>query len=639
MAVAPHGSWKSPITSNLIVSSTISLGSVAVDGKDVYWLEGRPLEGGRQVLVRRRPEGTTEDVTPPPYYVRSRVHEYGGSAYAVKGGVVYFTNFADQLLYRVRPGAGPEPLTSTGGMRHADFAIDPSRGLIFCVREDHTREGREAENTIVSIDIETGKESVVTSGRDFFSSPRLSPNGTRLCWLAWDHPNMPWDGTELWVATLDGAGSAQDARQLAGGKSESIFQPEWSPAGGLYFVSDRTGWWNLYRLDEESKPEIVIERDAEFGQPQWSLDSRSYAFLDDGRILASFSEGGSSRLALINPDLRSLAVIDLPASTGGPRVSSDSAYFTGASPTLPGAVYRLDLGTKALQALRWTTDLRIDPGYLSLPEAVEFPTEGGLISHAYYYPPQNEDFKAPDGAKPPLIVMSHGGPTGAAGPSLSLQKQYWTSRGFAVLDVNYGGSTGYGRAYRERLNGRWGLVDVDDCVNGAKYLASRGLVDADRMAITGGSAGGYTTLCALTFRDTFKAGASHYGIGDLEALARDTHKFESRYLDGLIGPYPERRDIYVERSPIHHVDQLSCPVIFFQGLEDQIVPPNQAEEMVAALRRKGVPVAYLAFEGEQHGFRKAENIKRSLDAELYFYGRIFGFEPADAIEPVEISGL
>ena len=639
MEIAQFGSWKSPITSDLIVSSSIGLGGLFVDGEDLYWLESRPLEAGRQVIVKRGPDGATADVTPPAFNVRTRVHEYGGGSYAVHHGSVYFSNFADQRLYRLRPGSDPKVLTRGEGMRYADMVIDATRGLMYCVREDHTRPGREAENTIVAIDLEAAGETVIAAGHDFFSTPRLSPDGTQLSWLCWDHPNMPWDGTELWLARLDEQGMTQDAQKVAGGRRESVFQPEWSPDGRLYFVSDRRGWWNLYRRGGR-KDEAITERDAEFGSPQWSFDSRTYAFLPDGRILGSFTERGVWRMALIDPNRRTLHPLDLPVSPSvAPRIAGRNAYFVGSSPDQPSALFSLDLETLQLTPIRWTTELRIDAGYLSEPQPLEFRTEGGLTAHALYYAPKNKDFRGPAGAQPPLIVMSHGGPTSAAGSGLSLQKQYWTTRGFAVVDVNYGGSTGYGRAYRERLNGAWGIVDVDDCVNAARHLASQGLVDAQRMAITGGSAGGYTTLCALTFRDVFKAGASHFGIGDLEALARDTHKFESRYLDALVGPYPERRDIYLERSPIHHVDRLSCPVIFFQGLEDKIVPPNQAEAMVDALRRKGVPVAYLAFEGEQHGFRKAENIKRSLDAELYFYGRVFGFEPADVVEPVAIENL
>ena len=639
MEIAPFGSWKSPITSDLIVSSSIGLGGLFVDGEDLYWLESRPLEGGRQVIVKRGPDGAAADVTPPPFNVRTRVHEYGGGSYAVHHGSVYFANFADQRLYRLRPGSDPKVLTRGEGMRYADMVIDATRGLMYCVREDHTRPGREAENTIVAIDLEAAGETVIAAGHDFFSTPRLSPDGTQLSWLCWDHPNMPWDGTELWLARLDEQGMTQDAQKVAGGRRESVFQPEWSPDGRLYFVSDRRGWWNLYRRGGR-KDEAITERDAEFGSPQWSFDSRTYAFLPDGRILGSFTERGVWRMALIDPDRRTLYPLDLPVSPSvAPRIAGRNAYFVGSSPDQPSALFSLDLETLQLTPIRWTTELRIDAGYLSEPQPLEFRTEGGLTAHALYYAPKNKDFRGPAGAQPPLIVMSHGGPTSAAGSGLSLQKQYWTTRGFAVVDVNYGGSTGYGRAYRERVNGAWGIVDVDDCVNAARHLASQGLVDAQRMAITGGSAGGYTTLCALTFRDVFRAGASHYGIGDLEALAQDTHKFESRYLDALVGPYPERRDIYLERSPIHHVDQLNCPAIFLQGLEDKIVPPNQAEAMVDALRRKGVPVAYLAFEGEQHGFRKAENIKRSLDAELYFYGRVFGFEPADVVEPVAIENL
>lgn len=638
MSEAPFGSWASPVTSGLIVSSTVSLGAVSIDGDDLYWLEGRPLEGGRQVLVRRQPDGRAQDLTPAPFNVRTRVHEYGGGSYVAHGGSVYFSNFADQRLYRLLPGGAPEKLTTLGGMRYADGAFDAGRGLLYCVREDHTA-GREPENTIVAIDIASAEETVIARGNDFYSTPRLDSESRRLCWLTWRHPNMPWDGTELWVADLDETGMPRDARLIAGGERESVLQPEWSADGSLYFLSDKSGWWNLYRQDADGVTPVCA-REAEFGGPQWAFDSRSYAPLPDGRILAVFSEAGVSHLAFLDVSSGALDIIDLGlTSFSGPRVAGARAYFVASSPALPSALYEFNMETRTAQALRWSTDLRLDDGYLSIPRPLAYPTEGGLTAHALYYEPRNKDFRAPAGERPPLLVMSHGGPTGAAGTSLSLQKQYWTSRGFAVLDVNYGGSTGFGREYRERLNGAWGIVDVDDCVNGALYLAGQGLVDSDRMAITGGSAGGYTTLCALTFRDVFAAGASYYGIGDLEALALDTHKFESRYLDGLVGPYPERRDLYVERSPIHHVERLSCPVIFFQGLEDKIVPPNQAEDMVSALRRKGVPVAYLAFEGEQHGFRKAENISRAIDAELYFYSRIFGFQAAGDLAPVEIENL
>jgi dipeptidyl aminopeptidase/acylaminoacyl peptidase len=643
---APYGSWKSPITSDLIISGSIGVSLTGLDGdgsgegsgQNIYWTESRPTEGGRMVIVRRSPDGATEDVIPPPFYARTRVHEYGGGESLVDRGVIYFVNFRDQQLYRVVPGEEPVQVTHSEGMRYADFVIDRARNRLICVREDHSQAGREAVNTIAAIDLTTGNETVLVSGYDFYAAPRLSGD-SRLCWLAWNHPNMPWDGCELFVASVDPDGSLGYTRPVAGGTEESIFQPQWSPDNVLYFVSDRSGWWNLYRWSGNAI-EPLVTREAEFGRPYWQFGMSTYDFESASRIVCTYCEAGTWHLALIDTRTKELRDVETPFTAfGGIRARNGRAYFTAASPTEPAALYSIDLATGALDVLKRSTNVTLDPGYISPPETIEFPTTSGLRAFGFFYPPANLDFSPPAGVKPPLLVMSHGGPTSATSATFSLRTQYWTSRGIAVLDVNYGGSTGYGRAYRERLKDSWGIVDVDDCVNGALYLAKRGDVDPDKLAITGGSAGGYTTLCILTFRDSFKAGASHFGVADLEALARDTHKFESRYLDGLIGPYPERRDLYVERSPVHHIDRLACPVIFFQGLEDEIVPPNQAEAMVEALRRKGVPVAYLPFEGEQHGFRRAENIKRSLDGELYFYSRIFGFELADRVEPVAIDNL
>jgi dipeptidyl aminopeptidase/acylaminoacyl peptidase len=450
---------------------------------------------------------------------------------------------------------------------------------------------------------------------------------------------MPWDGTELWVGKLTGDGSIDEPIRVAGGPGESIFQPEWSPDGMLYFVSDRTGWWNIYRWRDE-KIEPLYPVDAEFGQPQWVFASALYGFASERRLVCSYTKPGRDYLATLDAATRVLDHIELPFTTiSQVRAAGDRIVFIGASSTEPTSVVSLNVATKKLEVLRRSREIAVDTGYLTDPQAIEFPTSDGLTAHANYYPPRNRDYSGPVNDKPPLIVMSHGGPTSASSASLKYSIQYWTSRGIAVLDVNYGGSSGYGREYRERLKGKWGVVDVDDCVNGARYLVARGNVDGNRLAIRGGSAGGYTTLCALTFRDVFKAGASHYGISDLEALARDTHKFESRYLDNLIGPYPERRDLYVDRSPIHFTDRLNCPMILFQGLEDKVVPPNQAEKMVEAVRAKNLPVAYLTFEGEQHGFRKAENIKRVLDAELYFYSKIFNFQLADPVDPVRVENL
>lgn len=450
---------------------------------------------------------------------------------------------------------------------------------------------------------------------------------------------MPWDGTELWVADVQEDGSVTNPVRVAGGVDESIFQPEWSPAGELHFISDRSGWWNLYRWREDGI-EALCPMEAEFGLPQWGFGMSTYAFESADRIVCAYIEQGFSKLAVLDKTTGELEKIESPFTRiDGVRAAPGRAVFIAASPTEAARIVRFDLDNRRFETLRRSSELTIDPEYISAPQAVEFPTEDGLTAHAFYYPPRNPDFIAPENERPPLLVMSHGGPTAATSPTLRLSIQYWTSRGVAVLDVNYGGSAGYGREYRERLTGRWGVVDVDDCVNGAKYLTERGLVDGGRLAITGGSAGGYTTLCALTFRDAFKAGASHYGVSDLEALEVDTHKFESRYTHKLVAPYPERADLYRERSPIHHTNLLSAPVIFFQGLEDKIVPPNQAEMMVNALRAKGLPVAYITFEGEQHGFRQAANIKRALDGELYFYSRVFGFELADAVEPVPIENL
>jgi dipeptidyl aminopeptidase/acylaminoacyl peptidase len=637
--VAPYGSWKSPITSDLIVTGTIGLEQVMPDGADVYWIEARPAEAGRNVIVRRTPDGRTADVNPPPFNARTRVHEYGGAAYTVRDSVAYFANFADQRLYRVEPGGQPTPITPEGDLRYADAVIDP-RGRLICVREDHISAGHEPVNTLVSIPLDgTGAARVLVSGHNFYSTPRLSPDGTRLAWLAWNHPNMPWDGTELWVGEVNADGSLGRSERVAGGAAESVFQPEWSPDGVLHFVSDRTGWWNLYRL-RGGAAESLCPREAEFGRPQWVFGMPTYAFAADRRVFCTYSERGTWHLASLDPGTGKLEPIDIPYNDlAGLRSAGNALLFTAGSATEPAAVIRLDLATRKAEVLRRSSSVQVDPGYLSVPEAVEFPTEGGTTAHAFFYPPHNRDYVAPPGERPPLIVRSHGGPTSAASAVLRLEYQFWTSRGIAVLDVNYGGSTGYGRAYRERLNGRWGIVDVDDCVHGARALVERGLVDGNRVAIRGGSAGGYTTLAALTFRSFFKAGASHFGVSDLEALARETHKFESRYLDGLIGPYPARRDLYRERSPIHFTDRLACPVILFQGLEDKVVPPNQAELMVAALRAKRVPVAYVPFEGEQHGFRRAENIKRSLDVELYFYSRIFGFPLTEPVAPVPIENL
>ena len=641
--VAPYGSWKSPLTSDRIVSESIRIGQIALDEDRVFWVESRPQEGGRNAIVQRDAGGTLHALTPAPLNVRTRVHEYGGGAYCAAEGVVYFSNFSDQRLYRQRPGEAPEPVTADAAMCYADGIMDLRHRRLLCIREDHTLSDQEPQNSIVSIPLDNNSGhtcgGILVSGNDFYASPRLSPDGQQLAWLAWNHPNMPWDGTVLWVADLGQDGSIETPRCVAGGTDVSIFQPEWSPDGRLHFVSDQSGWWNLYRLDNEHAT-ALYPMEAEFGEPQWVFGQRLYAFESPDHVICAYTQNGFWYLGRLDTRQHTLERFDLPYTTfDDVHVQQSQIVCTASSPSDPTAVIQIDTGSHTVTVLRRSVDFSPDPCYVSMPSAITYPTEDGSTGHAFYYPPHNADFEAPPAERPPLLVKSHGGPTGASSPTFNLMIQFWTSRGFAVLDVNYGGSTGYGRAYRERLNGQWGIVDVDDCVSAVTALINQDAVDPARVTITGGSAGGFTTLCALTFRDCFTAGSSYYGVSDLEALVRDTHKFESRYLDRLVGPLPERKDLYDQRSPIHFTDRLSAPLILFQGLEDKVVPPNQAENMFNAVKAKGLPVAYIAFEGEQHGFRQARHIKQVLDNELYFYSKIFGFVPADPVDAFPIANL
>src|SRR5205809_3212342 len=640
--IAPYGTWTSPLSARSVSAGSVQLSRVILDGDDLYWLERRPEEGGRGVVVTRGPHGRIADVTPIGTNVRTRVHEYGGAAYTVSQRIIYYSEFADQRVYRLEAGGVPEPLTPAGQWCYADFTVDPARPRLVCVREDHASKSREAVTTLVSVALDhpPAAATVISTGHDFYASPCFSPDGSRLLWLAWRHPDMPWDSTELWAADVGRDGRLGHPTLLAGGGDESIYQPGWAPDGKPYFVSDRTGWWNLYRV-RSGRAECVHPMAAEFGRPQWTLGTSTWAFSDTSRLLSAYLHGGRWRLASIDVGPGALVPINLDVEPSDSIVATGThAVFIGSSVGAPDAVVRVTLATAMVEPIRPASTLTVDPGCLSTPEAIEFPTEEGLTAHAFYYPPANRDFTAPAGERPPLIVVSHGGPTAMHRPTLNLELQYWTSRGFAVVGVNYGGSAGYGRAYRQRLNGQWGVVDVADCVNAAAHLAARGQADADRLIIRGNSAGGYTTLAALTFRPhEFKAGASYYGISDLEAMTRDTHKFESRYLERLVGPYPDRRDVYRGRSPIHFVDRISCPLILFQGLEDPVVPPDQSRMMADAVRAKGLPVALLAFEGEQHGFRKADTIVRCLEAELFFHGVVFRFMPADETSAVSIDNL
>ncbi|MGE0264565.1 MAG: prolyl oligopeptidase family serine peptidase [Candidatus Obscuribacterales bacterium] len=657
---APFGTWKSPVRASDIASGTIRLGQVFVDtaagepeNSSIYWLEGRPSEGGRTVIVGAAAGGDPEDLLPAPFDARSLVHEYGGAAMVVHRSKIYFVNYKDQRLYLLERGAEPRAVTPDGPWRYADMAVSGDGRYIVCVLEEHVEEGREPENKLAVIDLQVGSPEprTIAHGHDFYACPRFSPSGDELVYLAWDHPNMPWDGTYLYRASIGADFTLEAPRLIAGeGGEESVFQPSYSPSGALHFVSDRDGFWNLFRLDEDqSVRSVKVLPDLagrEFGMPLWVFGMSTYAFLADDSIVVASNDLGVWHLGLISGKDGSYSEFD--RSDGSARAYTEFAYVvsngasTGmlaGSPVSPMAVVSLEPGSGVFTVRRQNTSIELDPGYMSRPEVIEFPTTGEKTAYAFYYPPLNKDFEGEAGELPPLLVKSHGGPTGSTSTTLNLACQYWTSRGFAVVDVNYGGSTGYGREYMKRLEGNWGVVDVDDCENAALYLVREGKVDGERLAITGGSAGGYTTLCVLTFKDSFKAGASHFGIGDLESLALETHKFESRYGDRLVGPYPERKDLYYERSPINFTDRLSCPLIVFQGLEDKVVPPSQAEAMVKALREKKLPVAYIAYEGEQHGFRKAANIKRTLEAEFYFYCRIFGIQPADRIEPVSIDNL
>jgi dipeptidyl aminopeptidase/acylaminoacyl peptidase len=637
--VSPYGSWKSPITPELAASAT-QLSEVAIRKGVVYWRELHPEQQGRFTIVKQDADGRETDLVAPPLNVRTTVHEYGGGSFVVDDDAVYFSNFTDQRIYRLDNAGQSRPVTPKVNMRYADGVIDRRRGGMVCIREDHTHSDQEAVNTIVSFALD-GEDSgrVLVSGNDFYSSPRLSPDGSSLAWITWNHPNMPWDDTELWVSNLGTDGSLNRIQRVAGGPNESIQQPTWSPDGVLHFISDRSGWWNLYRW-RGNQIETLHEMDAEFGTPQWAFGIGTYAFASPERIICAYASQGDWHLAELDTTNLKFQPIDSPyTEIVYLRAEAEHVVFLGGSPTKLESIIEFSLAARQFRVLHTPRSESIDPPYLSTPKAIEFPTSNGEKAYAFYYPPKNRDLKPPQGERPPLLVISHGGPTSATNSTLHLTTQFWTTRGFAVVDVNYRGSTGYGREYRQRLYEQWGVVDVDDCVNAAKYLVKAGLADGNRLAIRGGSAGGYTTLCALTFRDTFKAGASYYGVSDLEVLDKETHKFESHYNVKLIGPYPEQRDLYRERSPIHFANRISCPMIIFQGLEDKIVTPSQAELMVQSLRANRLPYAYLAFEGEQHGFRRKENIKRAREAELYFYSKMFGFELADHVEPVKIENL
>ncbi|MCD9459117.1 prolyl oligopeptidase family serine peptidase [Marinibactrum halimedae] len=682
-SISPYGSWQSPITSEHLVAQSVRLAEPQIDGEWLYWIESRPEEKGRNAIVRtplnkhaNRSETdqdiTTEEVLPRPLNARSKAHEYGGGSYCVYDDIVYFVQADDQRIYRLplngKQLAVPEPITPAspgeeGSWRFADLRIDATRDRLICILEDHSASHREhhAEPTakLVAISLRTPQEAegntaftVLHEGHDFYASPNLSQDGQQLTWLTWNHPDMPWDNTDCWVAQFDDNGHLKAPTPVAGraanGNSESVFQPKWATSetrsNELYFVSDRNNWWNIYRYDTATHTtESITHIEAEFATPQWVFGMSTWSFLNEDTLIATYTQHGLWHLALIHLNSGEFQSIKTPYTEIN-SIASDAhnnAAFLAGNAQTPTALIHLFNEARSPSTTFTTTaitsaELAFSTAFLSEPEAVTFGPQGQQ-AHGFYYAPCNPEFSAPSKETPPLMVLCHGGPTGATSTAMNIKIQYWTSRGFAVLDVNYRGSTGYGRTYRDNLKGAWGIHDVEDVCNGAQYLVEKGLADSKRLAIKGSSAGGYTVLAALTFTDTFQVGCSLYGIGDLETLATDTHKFEARYLDSLVGPYPETKDTYIARSPIHAVEQLSCPVILFQGLDDKVVPPAQAESMVEALANKQLPVAYVPFEGEGHGFRQAHNIIRSLEAELYFYGQMFSFTPADTIEPVIIQ--
>lgn len=620
MTSIPYGHWPSPITPELLTTQGVRISEPQAVGDRLYWLESRPQEKGRNALVYEA-NGERSDLLAAPHSIRTRAHEYGGAPYLATHHAIFYVLDDDQRIYRFDCATKEtRALTPEGNYRYADFCYDATRTRLIAVREDGTKDAHHPESTIIALDLINDAIKILAQGADFYSNPRLSPDANQLSFLRWNHPNMPWDGTECVVAELDPQGKITHTKVIAGGAQESIFQPQWSSTGELFFVSDRSNWWNIYRWDGTNS-HVIYSAAAEFATPQWVFGMSCYGFLSPDEILCCFSQQGFWQLGVINIANKTLNTIASDfRDISSIHCHKGEGYFIAASNDQGAQLWRYADNkvaplTKSSQA--------INNHFIAAPQVLEFPTRDGESAHGFFYAPTNPDIEQPSEQLPPLLVMCHGGPTGATESSLNFKIQFWTSRGFAVLDVNYRGSTGFGREYRDRLKNNWGVTDVIDVCSGVDYLIAQGLVDKDKVAIRGSSAGGYTVLAALTFSDSFKAGASLYGIGDLETLARDTHKFEAHYLDLLIGEYPAQQELYQQRSPINHIEQLNCPVIFLQGLQDKVVPPAQAEAMVDALQKKGILTKYITFEEEGHGFRQAHNIQRALTEELAFYLTIF----------------
>lgn len=635
----PFGSWPSLITTSLLAEESMGLGQVETDGATVYWSERRPAEA-RTVVMRAEPGKEPIDLIPAEYSVGTQVHTYGGGAFTMFGETLFFSNNADQRVYAVRDGEDPHPITPDGiDARYADGRITPDGRFLLCVRELHGVPGdSEARNELVAIPADGSAEPrVIASGHDFFASPRLSGDGRRLAWITWDHPNMHWDSSELWVGECSSNGKLSSISKVAGGPGESVGNPVWGPSGELYFASDRTGWYNVYAEDGRA----LHPAEAEFATPHWQFGNCSFDALEDGRLVCTWTARGESGLGILDPHSGKLTQTELKLPIverpEGQQVSAggDGVVLLAASSTEDWSLLTVDLSTGKQRVIRGR-DTPIDAQYLSPPEHLEFPTSNDRTAFGFYFPPTNPECRGPEGELPPLLVVSHGGPTGSRSAALQIYIHYFTSRGFAVVDVNYAGSSNHGREYRERLRGQWGVADVDDCVAAARFLVDRGDVDAKRLLIRGGSASGWTTLCAIAFTDVFIAACNIYGVSDLATFVSQTHKFESRYIYGLVGT-PDQVALYEERSPLYHADQITTPLIVFQGADDKAVPQQQSDAIVDALRRNGVPVAYICYEDEGHGFRKAENIRRMYELELWFYGRVLGFEPNEKVNPVKID--
>ncbi len=631
---APYGTWESPVTPKSLVEGATQLIQLEVDGDELYFLEGRPEEAGRSVFIRASDK---KEMFPAPFYARTTVHEYGGKCGTVFEGTLYFTNFEDQHLYSVKPDQEPELINGTKGLRFADFVIHPNGQSLYTILEDHRGKG-ECINSIAKVDLQSGEITLIAEGFDFYAFPRISPDGNSLAYIAWNHPNMMWDQTELFVTDLQ----TSDTVKVSGSENESVSEPRWTPDGHLVYISDRSGFWKLY--SEEGK--CLVDEDFDFTSPLWVVGVSRTAFVTtNGKnlLLTVATDKGCDHFILKDQKTGELKTYkDHEFSfINDLHTLNDQVVFIAATPKSGPAIYKMDPLSGNFEVLKKSKDsIGFGEEFISEPETIEFPTENNKTAFGFYYPPVNPNYKTNlPKEKPPLIIFTHGGPTAHVRPILNAKIQFWTTRGFAVADINYGGSTGYGREYRNRLRRNWGIVDVDDCCNAALFLAKSGKIDQKRMAIEGGSAGGYTTLAALTFKDVFSAGTSYFGVSDLTLMIGDTHKYEARYLDSLVGKYPEEKERYDKYSPIHHTEGLSCPILLLQGAEDKIVLPNQAEVMYEALLKKDIPTAYILFEKEQHGFRIAENIIKSFEAQLYFYKRVFGIPVNKGEKPITIINL